>query len=436
MDPMAMAYIRALMRKNPTALRSAGLGAAQGATLGFADEIEAAARTPFSDDPYSKIKDAVSQRYKQAEAENPKSYLAGEIGGGLSTAFIPGAGLAGVGANAGKLISAGNLAKGFGAGAVAGAGMSDASLPRGEWSQFGQDMGIEGGMAAAGGVIPFHKLRKLIKEKSPDAPVTKPGGVKQMREANKDNPDFERGDPQIKDIDEFKELVRHRAARKAHKEEMERIKRIRESQEPDPTYQRSQLSDDDFADKRSAAERMAERVKAGQEREKSREFARKQREFVEGGGKIQMPDMDPPPKGIKYQGDSGTPGEDYILFDGQLYESTIGRTDDGFRYAEPIDWDEEKAAQAFEPDEMHLDFDFDDADAGQRILKDTPEIPMLEKQYEAHLSQIDARREDMGGVFDSREKEELYEWMDWAEAHIGGDELQALMDRVRKNRGK
>ena len=74
-------------------------GAAQGATFGFADELAGAAgvikRLPEALDKgvktvYEQERDISREAYKEAERVNPKSYLAGEVGGSLATAVIPG----------------------------------------------------------------------------------------------------------------------------------------------------------------------------------------------------------------------------------------------------------------------------------------------------------------------------------------------------------
>lgn len=109
-------------------LESTLRGAAQGASLGFADELTGGAETAgevFTDPTlrlkdlltrYKKNRDLSRENYRKAEADNPKSYLAGNVGGGIATAFVPGLNLA-KGATLGKvaLQSAGvGAAGGFG----------------------------------------------------------------------------------------------------------------------------------------------------------------------------------------------------------------------------------------------------------------------------------------------------------------------------------
>lgn len=75
-------------------------GGAQGGSLGFADEITAAGESSLGsmglvpDKTYDQALEESRQSYKHAQDTNPGSFLAGEIGGGVATTFIPGLGLA------------------------------------------------------------------------------------------------------------------------------------------------------------------------------------------------------------------------------------------------------------------------------------------------------------------------------------------------------
>ena len=60
---------------------------AQGVTLGFADEIEAGARSLFSDRKYKDIRDEIRQDTKDFRTDNPGQALALEMAGGV---VIPG----------------------------------------------------------------------------------------------------------------------------------------------------------------------------------------------------------------------------------------------------------------------------------------------------------------------------------------------------------
>jgi len=86
-------------------VESATMGAAQGGTLGFADEgaagvhaLQKAAQDFFHGkvDPaalmkyYKTVRDQYRDKFHKAEEENPKSYGAGEFAGTVATNFIPG----------------------------------------------------------------------------------------------------------------------------------------------------------------------------------------------------------------------------------------------------------------------------------------------------------------------------------------------------------
>lgn len=88
-----------LQNYNPSELESALRGAAQSATLGFADEIAGGVGALFDRMPNESLKDAYIRhrdesraKFKKAQEVNPKSYMAGEIGGNIATMAIPGLG--------------------------------------------------------------------------------------------------------------------------------------------------------------------------------------------------------------------------------------------------------------------------------------------------------------------------------------------------------
>ncbi len=71
--------------------------AAQGATFGFADEIEAGAKTGFGWlGDYEQERDSIREENQEFRDNAPLEALGYEIGGGVATAFIPGAGAANV----------------------------------------------------------------------------------------------------------------------------------------------------------------------------------------------------------------------------------------------------------------------------------------------------------------------------------------------------
>lgn len=84
---------------NITKTSSALRGAAQGATLGFADEMAGGAEALWEKakgDPrafgelYKQYRDESRKNFEAARAANPASYATGEIGAAIGTAFIPG----------------------------------------------------------------------------------------------------------------------------------------------------------------------------------------------------------------------------------------------------------------------------------------------------------------------------------------------------------
>lgn len=123
-------------------------GAAQGATLGFADEISGGAEALWqkaNGDPtqfgklYESFRDQSRENFKKAEDANPKTYLAGEIGTGIATAFIPGV----AAAKGAKLAQVAGRAAGIGATAGAGYSKADNAL------DLGKDIAVGGALGGA-----------------------------------------------------------------------------------------------------------------------------------------------------------------------------------------------------------------------------------------------------------------------------------------------
>jgi len=114
----------------PTKTESFVRGAAQGATLDYADEITGGIEglvnsfkkdTKFSDE-YAKSRDESRANFKAAEEANPKTYLSGQLTGGAATALVPGGMVAAAGKAVGGLVKGtGALASIMRAGATAGA---------------------------------------------------------------------------------------------------------------------------------------------------------------------------------------------------------------------------------------------------------------------------------------------------------------------------
>ena len=128
-------------------LASAGRGLVQGASMGFADEATGALEAAvdwIQNDPgsfvenYKKHRDESRQAYETAEQANPKSYMAGQFGGAVGTALIPGMG----GASLGKLALQGGMQ---------GLGSSEADLTEGDVGGAALDTAIGTGIGLAGG---------------------------------------------------------------------------------------------------------------------------------------------------------------------------------------------------------------------------------------------------------------------------------------------
>ena len=153
----------------PTKTESAIRGAVQGATFGFADEIQGGALGAIEafksggalsfKEAYEQQRDQARERYKLAQQENPMSYLGGQVVGGIGgSALTPGAGMLGLGAKAANMIGGvgktANIARGIVGAGIAGAG-SGALSAAGE-SEAKDVKGIASdaaGGAAAGGAF-------------------------------------------------------------------------------------------------------------------------------------------------------------------------------------------------------------------------------------------------------------------------------------------
>lgn len=147
----------------PGQLESLARGAAQGATLGFADELtgagEAALVDPFKgkigslDDllaAYRQHRDESRAAYKAAQEANPLTYGAGELAGGIAMAPLLGAGEAVQGANVGAKIL-GAAKAGAAIGAAGALGGSEADVTQGDIAGAAKDTLEGAGLGAAGG---------------------------------------------------------------------------------------------------------------------------------------------------------------------------------------------------------------------------------------------------------------------------------------------
>lgn len=140
---------RANLVREETSKTESGLrGLAQGASMGFIDEATGGLEALWEKakgDPttfgelYKTKRDESRANYEQAQKDNPLTYGAGQIGGAIGTAFVPGLG----GANIAKL---GAL------GAAQGLGASEADLTEGDVTGAARDVAIGGALGAGAGV--------------------------------------------------------------------------------------------------------------------------------------------------------------------------------------------------------------------------------------------------------------------------------------------
>jgi hypothetical protein len=137
-------------------LESAGRGAMQGASLGFADEATGAVKAgigalqgekPSLKELYQQYRDIERKKNEDAQAQNPKSYMAGNIGGGVATTLIPGLNIAKGATLANAAIKAGAI------GAATGLGSSDADLTKGDVGGAAIDTAVGGALGAGAGAI-------------------------------------------------------------------------------------------------------------------------------------------------------------------------------------------------------------------------------------------------------------------------------------------
>ncbi len=156
-DDLIRAHQAELKAQRPkfTQAESIGMGALQGGTLGFADEIGGAieagadaAKGKVKDlnslvNSYRNYRDQLRTKFDQASGDNPISYHVGEAGGTVVPTLIPGLNIAKGATTAAKLASAAR------AGALIGAGTSNADVTKGEVGQLAQDTAVGAGTGAA-----------------------------------------------------------------------------------------------------------------------------------------------------------------------------------------------------------------------------------------------------------------------------------------------
>lgn len=131
-------------------LESGIRGLAQGGSLGFADEITGGLESLFTDKSYQQARDESRKNYEAAQKANPVTYGAGEVGGAVGTAFIPG-----LNAASGAKLAA-IAGKGALAGSIAGLGTSEADLTEGDYmgalADTGKGAALGGGLGVGAGL--------------------------------------------------------------------------------------------------------------------------------------------------------------------------------------------------------------------------------------------------------------------------------------------
>lgn len=163
-DPFAEYYdgeqqeFREPERVKYTPVESGVIGAAQGATFDFGDELKAAAGAAYDVatgpkelkdllELYRQKRDENRRQIELSQEDNPASFTGGQVAGSVATGFIPGLGVLNAAKGAGYLGKGGVLAKGALSGGIAGAGLSEQESIGG----IARDVREGAGYGAAGG---------------------------------------------------------------------------------------------------------------------------------------------------------------------------------------------------------------------------------------------------------------------------------------------
>jgi hypothetical protein len=127
-------------------------GAAQGATLGFADEITGAVESAFGPKTYTQARNESREKYARAEKGQKGGYMLGEIGGGVASGLATGGAAAVLGKGA-QLGLRGATALAAAEGGLAGLGASEAEDLRGMATDAGTGALVGGAVGAIGGKL-------------------------------------------------------------------------------------------------------------------------------------------------------------------------------------------------------------------------------------------------------------------------------------------
>lgn len=132
----------------PGYLESAGRGAAQGLTFGFADELQAGAESLLNDADYEKRVTEIRDQYKAAADENPITYYGADIASGFALPIGAIGGFATKGAS-----TLGKIGRSAGSGAIlgglSGAGTSEAA----DMTGVAKDAAVGAGVGAVAGPV-------------------------------------------------------------------------------------------------------------------------------------------------------------------------------------------------------------------------------------------------------------------------------------------
>lgn len=123
----------------PSQLEAVVRSVGQGITADYEDEIRAAIMAPFSEQTYEEIRDEIRNKNAAAKTAHPKTYLAGEVVGGLA---LPGLGVAKGATTAAKIGRAALAGAAYGSGASEADNVADLAIDTGKGAVFGAGAGV------------------------------------------------------------------------------------------------------------------------------------------------------------------------------------------------------------------------------------------------------------------------------------------------------
>lgn len=129
------------LQKAASFMESTGRGVTQGLSFGFADELEALAKSVAEKRPYADVLKESRARYSQSQKENPLTYKTSEFAGGVLPFFVPGAGQAATGTRLSQ-----SVIRGAGLGGLSGLGFSEGETTGEKLKDVGLGMALGGGL--------------------------------------------------------------------------------------------------------------------------------------------------------------------------------------------------------------------------------------------------------------------------------------------------